>query len=99
MGSFKDGLKTIVDHECDSSADGTVVGGYCLVGTLVGEKHEDLQGKLLDGISATSELQGCLPPDEPSYLLIRSGKERLLILSWLPDTCPAKVRMKFSTFK
>lgn len=69
-----------------------------VLGRLEGPKGEDLGGEVLEGVGAVSSLKGKLPADAPAYVLMKAHGE-LLLLSWLPENCPVKPRMKLSTFK
>lgn len=77
--------------------------GKAVVGRLAGDKLEDLDGQVLDGVPATGSPTalrgGKLPAEEPAYVLFRPKEGRVLLISWLPDNAKAKMKMKFSTFK
>jgi hypothetical protein len=70
-----------------------------VVGKLVGPKGEELSGEVLDDVEAPSLLKGRIPSAEPCYIVMRATEGRLLLLSWLPEDSPAKLKMRCSTFK
>mmetsp|Transcript_90446 Transcript_90446/g.260599 ORF Transcript_90446/g.260599 Transcript_90446/m.260599 type:complete len:357 (-) Transcript_90446:43-1113(-) len=86
--SFDEGLATVVKGP-----------GCALLGRLAGPGGENLGGEVLESVATPMDLRGRLPTDAPCYVIMSSSDQRLLMMSWLPDGAPAKLRMKCSTFK
>jgi len=87
--SFDDAMKELLAGE-----------NKCVVGKLAGDKGEELAGELLSDIAKVSDLKGKkLPEDVPCYVILKADATRLVLISWLPEYCPVKLRMKCSTFK
>lgn len=86
--SFNDAVKTLLAEE-----------GKAVLGRLAGDKNEELSGEVLSDITSPSALKGKLPAEEPSYVIWKAAPTRLLLISWLPEFTPVKLRMKCSTFK
>mmetsp|Transcript_99506 Transcript_99506/g.285840 ORF Transcript_99506/g.285840 Transcript_99506/m.285840 type:complete len:357 (-) Transcript_99506:9-1079(-) len=72
--------------------------GCALLGRLAGANGESLSGEVLESVATAADLRGKLPADVPCYVII-SSEASALLMSWLPDGAPAKLRMKCSTFK
>lgn len=66
---------------------------------LTGPKREELSGELMDGVAAVSQLRGRLPQEEPCYVVLRPAEQRLLLLTWIPEGIPPRMKMTVSTFK
>lgn len=90
--SFADALKAILDEE-----------GKAVLGRFTGDKSEELGGDILEGVSTPSQFKGKFPEREPCYAVVRAtpvgDNKRLLLLSWLPEDAPIKMKMRCSTFK
>lgn len=83
----------------DQALESALAGeGKAVLAKLGGAKGEDLDGAVLDDVAAPSALKGKLPTNEPCYVVLSLG-DRILVLSWMPNEVPAKLRMKYSTFK
>jgi len=78
-----------------------------VLGKLVGDTSEELEGEIISDVSDTAKLKGRLPEAEPCYVLLHGrgasdggeGQERMLLVCWAPEGVPVKLRMKVSTFK
>jgi len=74
--------------------------GKAVLARLVGPTSEELSGEVLDDALPPSKLKGGrLPASEPCYIVLRPQEGHILLVSWLPDNAPAKMKMKCSTFK
>jgi hypothetical protein len=61
---------------------------------------EELSGEALENIENPTKLSNLLPKDEPRYILLRVGvTSGWLVLTWMPEDCPTKAKMKASTLK
>jgi len=84
---FNEAVKTMMAEE-----------GKAVLGRLCGDKNEELSGEVL-GASKPSELKGKLPKEEPCYALTNLKDKRVLLMTWLPEDAPGRLRMKCATFK
>lgn len=88
LDSFNDAMRQLKEEQ-----------GKAVLAKLDGAKGEEVSGETLDGISTPTDLKGKLPAEEPRYVVMRPAEGRVLLISWLPDNAPAKMKMKCSTFK
>lgn len=78
--------------------EGSDKSGKAILAKLTGPKREELSAEVLDDVDAVSKLKGRLP-DEACYFILRPAEKRLLLITWLPEGCPARLKMPVSTFK
>lgn len=74
-------------------------GKVAVVAKLTGDKREEVSGELLTDAGLPSQLKGRLPTNEPCYVILQPDERRLVLISWLPEDVPAKIKMTASTFK
>jgi len=74
-------------------------GKVAVVAKLEGAKREEVSGELLSDAGRPSQLKGRLPTNEPCYVILQPDERRLVLISWLPEDVPAKIKMTASTFK
>jgi hypothetical protein len=86
--SFTEGMRQVQEEN-----------GKVLVAKLAGATGEELCGEVLDAESPEGLKGGRLPDNEPCYVVFRLGQIRIVIINWMPDNMPVKIKMKCSTFK
>lgn len=83
---FKEAMATMFAEE-----------GKAVLGKLCGDNNESLSGEIIDAATPTA-LKGKLPKDEACYVIVRKEKH-FVVITWLPEDCHVKKRMKCATFK
>lgn len=88
--------------ESFTEAMAALVGGSdkAVLASLSGASGEELSGEVLDGVPAPPALRGHPRlQGEPRYVVAGAGPDRLVVISWLPEGAPVKLKMRYSTFK
>jgi hypothetical protein len=70
-----------------------------VIAKLTGPKREQLSGEVISEVGGPLQLKGRMPSDESCYVIIKIAADRLVLVSWLPEGTPPRVKMSVSTFK